>query len=39
MDKKIKEIKQKNDKQMDKLVKMDVKRDKECDKAMNKKKK
>lgn len=39
MDKKIIDVKKKNDKQMDKLVRMDIKRDKACDKAMEKKKK
>lgn len=39
MDKKIKAVKKKNDVQMDKLVKEDIKRDKKCDQAMMKKKK
>jgi len=39
MDKKIKAVKQANDKKMDALVKMDIKRDKACDKAMEKDKK
>lgn len=39
MDKMIKDVRKANDKKMDKLVKMDVKRDKVCDKAMKKKKK
>jgi len=39
MDKAIKNEKKKIDKGMDKLVKMDIKRDKVCDKAMPKKKK
>lgn len=39
MDTAIKKVKKKNDKEMNKLVKMDIKRDKVCDKAMEKKKK
>lgn len=41
MDKKIIDVKKKNDKQMDRLVKEDIKRDKACDsaKGMAKKKK
>lgn len=42
MDKEIKKVKQKNDKEMDRLVKMDIPRDKKldkCDKMMQKKKK
>lgn len=42
MDKKIREVKEKNDKQMDKLIKMDIPRDKkieQCDKMMHRKKK
>jgi len=38
MDQKIKEVKKSNDKKMDRLVKMDKKRDKKCDMAMKKKK-
>ena len=40
MDKKIKAVKEKNDKEMDKLVKLDIPRDKKiekCDKEMKKK--
>ena len=42
MDKEIKKVKHKNDKEMDRLVKMDIPRDKKldkCDKMMQKKKK
>lgn len=39
MDKAIKDEKKKIDKGMDKLVKMDIKRDKACDEGMKKKKK
>lgn len=39
MDKAIKKVKSNIDKKMNNLVKMDVKRDKACDKAMDKKKK
>ena len=39
MDKAIKKEKKVIDKGMEKLIKMDVKRDKKCDKAMMKKKK
>jgi len=37
MDKKIKAVKEANDKKMNKLVKEDIKRDKKCDAAMKKK--
>jgi hypothetical protein len=39
VDKKIKAVKEANDKKMNKLVKEDVKRDKKCDAAMMMKKK
>lgn len=42
MDKKIRQVKEKNDKEMDKLVKLDIPRDRKierCDKMMHQKKK